>query len=208
MRPPKRRRCSSRSEVELFDEDQRPLGTVSVAGTYAIAGAGQRQEERFNDGNIHVVIDRTRTPVSASNVTVSLDLQAWQLDETEGSHTTEYLFVSNPATYVGSGERVFINGWSGDNVIDFHTDNEHSTLRETRLYLEYVDNPHNAAGVIDLSKRTWEGTFELFGENGGSLGPHAGDRGCGRRGSGAVRRPRARRLRTLDVHAVRPGADS
>jgi hypothetical protein len=154
------------SEVQLFDEDQRPLGTVSLAGTYAIAGPGQRQEEKLNDGNIHVVIDRTRTPVSVSNVTVSLDGHAWQLEETEGSHTTEYLFISNPATYVGSGERVVVDGWSGSNVIDFHNDSEHSTLNETRFYFEYADSPHHAGGAIDLSKRTWQGTFDLFDKNG------------------------------------------
>jgi hypothetical protein len=112
------------------------------------------------------VIDRTRTPVSASNVTVTLDTQAWQIEETGGSHMTEYLFVSNPATSVGSGEQVLIDGWLGDNVIDFHTDNEHSTRNRTRLYFEYADSPRHAAGVIDLSKRTWQGTFELFDENG------------------------------------------
>jgi hypothetical protein len=32
-----------RAEVQLFDRDERPVGTVSVAGTYATTGAGQRR---------------------------------------------------------------------------------------------------------------------------------------------------------------------
>src|SRR5215203_4966438 len=41
-------------EVDLFDEAQRPVGTVSVAGTYGMTGAGERDQQEFNDGNIHV----------------------------------------------------------------------------------------------------------------------------------------------------------
>ena len=161
---------SFRAEVELFDEAERPVATVSVAGTYAITGPPQRQEEKYTDGNVHVVIDNTWTPVSVSDVTVSFDGQAWPVVGIEGWHMTGYLFVSNPATYVGSGEQVVITNWSGDNVIDFHTDNEHSSLRETLLFFEYVDNPYDADGVVDLSKRTWEGTFELSDKSGGPLG--------------------------------------
>src|SRR5918995_677750 len=151
-------------------------GTNAGAGHKRVrAGRGgqrrpQRQEEKYTDGNVHVVIDNTWTPVSVSDVTVSFDGQAWPVVGIEGWHMTGYLFVSNPATYVGSGEQVVITSWSGDNVIDFHTDNEHSSLRETLLFFEYVDNPYDADGVVDLSKRTWEGTFELSDKSGGPLG--------------------------------------
>jgi hypothetical protein len=158
-----------RAEVELFDDAGQPVGTVTVGGTHAMTGDGERDLQKFNDGNIHVVMDHTWTPVSGSNVTASFDGAAWQVVEASGWHMTGYLFVSNPATYVGSGEVVAITDWRGDNVTEFYTD-EHGTLNETGLYLQYADNPHNASGVIDLSKRTWNGTFGLFDEEGGLLG--------------------------------------
>jgi hypothetical protein len=107
--------------------------------------------------------------VSAAGVSASFDGAAWQVVEAAGWHMTGYLFVSNPATYVGSGEVVAITDWKGDNVTEFYTD-EHGILSETGLYLQYADNPNNASGVIDLRKRTWDGTFGLFAAEGGSIG--------------------------------------
>jgi hypothetical protein len=157
-----------RAQVDLFDDAAQPVGTVVVSGTYAVTGSGERVLQKFNDGNIHVVMDHTWTTVSA-NATASFDGADWQVVETEGAQMTGYLFVSNPATYVGSGEVVSIAEWAGDNVTEFYTD-EHGTLNETGLYLQYAGSPHHASGVIDLSKRSWEGTFAVFDEQGGLIG--------------------------------------
>lgn len=64
---------------------------------------------------------------------------------------------------------VAITEWKGDNVTEFYT-GEHGTLTETGLYRQYADNPNNAAGVIDLRQRTWDGPFGLFVAEGGSIG--------------------------------------
>lgn len=133
-----------RAEVELIDDAGKPAGTLNVAGTYVSAGAGERTQQKFNDGNIHVVMDHTGTPVSASGASALFNGAAWQVDEAAGWHLTGYLFVSNPATYVGSGEVVAITEWKGENVTEFYND-ERGTLTETGLYRQYADDP-NASG--------------------------------------------------------------
>jgi hypothetical protein len=52
--------------------------------------------------------------VSASGVSAWFNGAAWQVVEAAGWQMTGYLFVSNPATYVGSGEVVAITEWKGE----------------------------------------------------------------------------------------------
>ena len=158
-----------RAEVQLFDDAGQFVGTVAVGGTYAVSGAGDRDQEKFNDGNIHVVMDHTYTPLSASNVTASFDRTAWQVSEADGVQTTGYLFVSDPATYVSGFEKMIITDWTGGNATEFYTD-DHGTVDEMFVVVHFGDGNYHAAGTIDLRNRSWDGMFRLYDDEGGSIG--------------------------------------
>jgi hypothetical protein len=158
-----------RASVELLDDEGHSVGTVLVTGTYAPVGDEQREVQRFNDGNVHVVMDHSTTSLAVSDLSVSLDGAAFQVERVLGDHQTGSLFVSQPATYVGTADQVVISEPVTENVAGFSTDTDHG-LSAVGFDLQYVDSPLRASGGVDLTKPTWNGTFGLYTEEGEHVG--------------------------------------
>jgi hypothetical protein len=158
-----------RATAELLDGAGNGIGTVQVTGRYVVVGDTQTEAHKFNDGNIRVIMEHSRTSLAVTDVSVSLDGVAFDVEGTMGRHETGYLFVSQPATYVGSFGYAVISEPVTENVADFSTDTAHG-LDSVGIDLQYADSPLMAAGGVNLTKRTWSGTFGLRTEEGEQVG--------------------------------------
>ncbi|PZF83454.1 hypothetical protein [Jiangella anatolica] len=160
-----------RATVELVVDDGAPGGTVTVAGTYTLAGDPQQDVQKFNDGNVRVHMEHTTTALAIDDVTVALDGVPWELQFADGYHELGELFVTNPATYVGHEEFVAFGEPKAENATDFFVE---GTLDDLGVTFAYADAPIHAAGAIDLTGGSWTGTLRMMDESGETVGEATG----------------------------------
>ncbi|TDC49182.1 hypothetical protein E1212_18995 [Jiangella ureilytica] len=159
-----------RATVELSDDDGAPAGTVTVAGTYTLAGDPQQDVQKFNDGNIRVHMEHTTTALAIADVTVALDGVPWELRFADGYHELGHLFVTNPATFVGREEFVAFGEPKAENATDFFLE---GALDDLGVTFAYADAPIHAAGAVDLRGGSWTGTLRMIDESGETVGEAA-----------------------------------
>jgi len=92
-----------RAALELVDNEGKVIDTAYLSGSYRAAGAGERNLNKFKDGNIRVVEDHTSTPLTVSDVTLTVGDVTLSGVECFGEMIDGSLFYTNPASYVARG---------------------------------------------------------------------------------------------------------
>ena len=111
---------SFRASVDLLDDaGEVVVNRAYLSGSYAVAGEGHRELNRFRDGNIRVVEDHTTTPLTITDVTLVVDGVQIEGVECAGESVDGFLSFTNPHSYLyderfnGDGE------CTTENAVDF-----------------------------------------------------------------------------------------
>jgi hypothetical protein len=154
-----------RASVDLLDEEGSVVHTVSLQGSYAAVGSGDRVLNRFKDGNINVVEDHTTWPLTLSDVQLVLDGVALSNVDCAGDSEDGYLSYTNPASYVARGNFLAEYDCVGDNATDVFLEGPVDSIY---VQFAYADSPDWSATspVMDLTAGPFSGAFKLNDGNG------------------------------------------
>jgi hypothetical protein len=154
-----------RSSVEVFDRDDRSLGSAYLSGGYAVVGSAERVTSKFKDGNIRVVEDHAFTAVTVRDVTISFPGVELGQVSCDASQVTGSLFFTNPTAHVGRDGGLVVEDCSMVNAEGFFIE---GTIDALAVGLGYADDPDYSAfsPEMDLSDGEWSGTFNAANDDG------------------------------------------
>lgn len=156
---------SFRSSVEVYDLDDRSLGSAHLSGSFAVTGQPDRYTSKFGDGNIRVVEDHTFTSLSVSDLVMTFPGLRLSDLRCDGVQTDGSLFFTNPTAHVGRDGGLVTQGCTTVNAEGFFLEGRLDALA---VGLTYADAPDFSAfsPEMDLSGGSWSGTFNAADDNG------------------------------------------
>jgi Tfp pilus assembly protein FimT len=156
---------SFRSSVEIYDLDDRAIGTAYLSGHFSLVGTPERYTSKFKDGNIRVVEDHSFTAVSVRDVTITFPGVELGDVSCDGSQVVGSLFFTNPTAHVGRDGGLVVQDCSMVNAEGFFLE---GTLDALGVGLSYSDNPDYSAfsPEMDVSGGQWTGTFNAANDDG------------------------------------------
>jgi Tfp pilus assembly protein FimT len=154
-----------RSSVEIFDSEDRSLGSAYLSGGYSAVGSAERFTSKFKDGNIRVVEDHAFTAVSVRGVTISFPGVELGPVSCDASRVTGSLFFTNPTAHIGRDGGLVVEDCTMVNAEGFFVEGSIDALG---VGLGYADDPDYSAfsPAMDLSDGEWTGSFNAADDDG------------------------------------------
>ena len=149
-----------RAALEVTDDEGQVINTAYLSGTFRAAGAGERNLNKFKDGNIRVVEDHTSTPLAITDVNLVVGDVTLSGVDCGGESVDGYLSYTNPASYVARGNFNAEADCKLDNAVDFAL---FGTPEAMWVEFGYADAPDWSASSDDmnLAAGPFAGTFTL-----------------------------------------------
>jgi len=147
-----------RASVEISDADGKRAGTAYLSATYRVSSVGDRELNRFKDGNIRVVEDHTVSQFAVTDVVLMVNDKQVPGVTCEGNAVDGYLFFTAPSSYVVRGNFLVAENCATENMSDLFFQ---GSIDAMAVNFDYADSADASAfsQELDLSGGSWTGEF-------------------------------------------------